>query len=927
MRSDRQQTRRMLQGALALGLLGAAVTSAHADLTSDYQNLINSDSGLINYWTFEDVAPGGSFTTVADVVGGQHGTVIGTVDAQAGLVGTAGFFPGDTDGDMINNVVEIVGSDTNGLFDLQGSFTIEALVKTDQLSADNWSGIVSKGDSAWRIARNRGDDFIQGGANGLAGGVTNGFHDLDNSIWHYVALSYDQTTGVQTVYFDDSATSSTTTPGNSVDINAFTVMIGGNAEKPEREWLGLIDEVAIYNNSLSQADVNSRLTILDADPGAIDAVKIAYWTGAQASGSFGAGAGWDNGNQAPQTLDAVIIGQNGDVSFNQTLEIDSLEVGTTQDILSNPSSGEGKLTINGGELYVSGGADGTVGRGTKGEVLQTGGKLHFAGEDFEIGEDPNGDGTYTMTGGILQIGYWVEAPQFDNGWWMTNDSSAGDDLAIGRDRTVDEQGNSSDVASGVLDMSGDSEVRVANDVFLDVGYAEVHMTDNATMRVGDDLRAASADRGEGFMDIRGNALVQVEGRFSIADSNLSTMDVTVAGDATVEVGMYLVVSGQDSLNEAGVGTLTIEDNATINVGSIIYRGDTNGEPGLPTEETPAADRVADEHAFFVGTGNSSQGSGAVYQNGAGSLMTIGRIANIGFRTIGDYTITAGTFEVRGDAPISGVDFETGLSDDDGFVDGGGDVIIGVQGGSVGSFTYEGGTVDVFRDFTVGLGGEGTLKIVSGESGDADATGSFTIGGDLGFGGDFAGSEGGTGSLVAVLNGGEFTTIDVTGSNPETVGDLYIYDGATFDLELEGVAEVGRYLLISYAGDRYASDTSAADTGEFIETDVLQTLGIEYYLDYSVAGEVALVIESVDQLLLDGDFNFDGNVDLLDLSILAANFNQSAGVSGGDANGDGIVDLLDLSLLASNFGSSSVPEPAAAVLGLLGLGVVTRRRSA
>ncbi|QDU71874.1 family 16 glycosylhydrolase [Mucisphaera calidilacus] len=77
--------------------------------------------------------------------------------------------------------------------------------------------------------------------------------------------------------------------------------------------------------------------------------------------------------------------------------------------------------------------------------------------------------------------------------------------------------------------------------------------------------------------------------------------------------------------------------------------------------------------------------------------------------------------------------------------------------------------------------------------------------------------------------------------------------------------------------------------------------------------------------LPGDANLDGVVDLLDLSVLASNFDTPGnGWSTGDFNGDISVDLLDLSTLASNFESSgSVPEPTS--LALLGLSALALRR--
>lgn len=87
------------------------------------------------------------------------------------------------------------------------------------------------------------------------------------------------------------------------------------------------------------------------------------------------------------------------------------------------------------------------------------------------------------------------------------------------------------------------------------------------------------------------------------------------------------------------------------------------------------------------------------------------------------------------------------------------------------------------------------------------------------------------------------------------------------------------------------------------------------------------------LLVPGDFNDDGALDMADFIILSENFGEGTTFDQGDANGDGTVDLRDFVVFRDAFNSvqgqaASVPEPSAITLlwtALLPLSLLGRSR--
>lgn len=395
----RNNTRNLVAASLGL----AFATTASAQLTTNYQNLINTTADLQNYWGFEDVAIGVDFTTVADTKAGKDGTAIGTVTSAAGVVGNAGYFPGDSDDAVSNNYIELIDSNLDSTFELQGSFTVEALVRADDLlsaAEEDWLAIFSKGDSAWRIARQRGSSGVQMAASDVGSITINeSTISLDNDIWHYVAMTYDIDTGLQTAWFDNVAISQSITPGTNVNIDVDdVVMIGHNSDTTNREWTGYIDEVALYTRALTETEVMARVNLLETDPSAIEIItsvpaENVFWTG-DADALFTTAGNWegtDNGNTfapadwvAPRT-EGFISGTGIAISGDTTVTADISAI-------SNGDNPTGTVTV---ESFEFAGEEGTTTN-----ITWDGGNLIGAGSSHALIGN-NGNLNLTINGGLI----------------------------------------------------------------------------------------------------------------------------------------------------------------------------------------------------------------------------------------------------------------------------------------------------------------------------------------------------------------------------------------------------------------------------------------------------------------------------------------------------------------------------------------------
>jgi hypothetical protein len=217
------------------------IDETNADGSVTPGNLWSFSTGkLVGWWKLDETAG----TTVADAGGDGHaGTLAGNPKWTQGVLGGALEFDGKGD---------YVDLGAAGDFDTTDRITVCAWVKVNAFDVD-WQTIIAKGDTAWRLSRDQGNN-LHFACTGLWPEWVRGSANVNDGQWHHVAGVYD---GAELrLYIDGKLDASAKTSGH-INVNAYPVYIGENAEHPGRGWHGLIDDVRLYNYALSDAEIKA----------------------------------------------------------------------------------------------------------------------------------------------------------------------------------------------------------------------------------------------------------------------------------------------------------------------------------------------------------------------------------------------------------------------------------------------------------------------------------------------------------------------------------------------------------------------------------------------------------------------------------------------------------------------------------------------
>jgi hypothetical protein len=222
------------------------VDEVGADGTVTSGQVWRFDTGrLVARWRFDDRAG----QRIVDESGhGYDGQIRGNPTWADGIAGGALQFDGD--GDYVE-----VGA--NPEFSITNQITVAAWFKIATLDRES-QAIVTKGDMAWRLQKNRGTHSLLFACFGLKmadeWGATRGRTKVDDDRWHHAVGVYDGTR--ISLYVDGKLDASAPTSG-PIATNDEPVLIGENSEQTGRFWHGLLDEVRIYSYALSEDEITA----------------------------------------------------------------------------------------------------------------------------------------------------------------------------------------------------------------------------------------------------------------------------------------------------------------------------------------------------------------------------------------------------------------------------------------------------------------------------------------------------------------------------------------------------------------------------------------------------------------------------------------------------------------------------------------------
>ncbi len=254
-------------------VVGDGIDDSDAD-TVTVEVFAEADDRKVAHWSFEDNLDESVNATDPTSETWTGKTPLGPtdLDGTAGGVSAIAYVNGITAENGSVKALSLDGTnwveiavDPNWLH-FDDEITVSAWVRGNGVSfGPQWAGIVTKGDSSWRIAVDGGGQSAEM-ACGLYGNddfsAIAGTQIVNNGTWKHIVGTYDSET---IAIYIDGILDTTAVVSDPIAKNDYRVRIGANAEHaPPRAIEADIDEVRIFDRALSAARV---LAMYAADGG------------------------------------------------------------------------------------------------------------------------------------------------------------------------------------------------------------------------------------------------------------------------------------------------------------------------------------------------------------------------------------------------------------------------------------------------------------------------------------------------------------------------------------------------------------------------------------------------------------------------------------------------------------------------------------
>jgi hypothetical protein len=203
--------------------------------------------GLVENWTLD-----GDYSSVVDV--SHEGTLV-TTGTGSGAFVTGKFGSAiDLTNSGGNQAYITIGGDENDMDFAGGNMTISAWYTTESLYT-NWQTMAGKGEgNGWRLARASSSGTGLTFSNRKPHNFDSELDQQDGS-WHHVVATV--VSGVEANMYIDGALVATDSSGYVLQDRSNAMQIGGNPDAGNRGWNGNVDDVAVWNRALNQAEVDS----------------------------------------------------------------------------------------------------------------------------------------------------------------------------------------------------------------------------------------------------------------------------------------------------------------------------------------------------------------------------------------------------------------------------------------------------------------------------------------------------------------------------------------------------------------------------------------------------------------------------------------------------------------------------------------------